>query len=447
LYDTPLLLESPNSTADAFPDPTIDPFYAEDVDELQSASPGQILRTRQVSTEFKRNVASVNQLYYRTTSTTRQAQGTVATVWKPKKPKRPAQILSFHIYGDSASPNCNPSWALIPGTPSHGKIPVSLDSAVYIQWALDQGIYVVVPDHLGSRAAWLAGYQSGAAVLDGIRATRSHYGLSEGAEVVLLGYSGGAHATVWASNMASMYAPDVNIIGAISGGTIFDTKSAFQYIDGTILSGFAGAGLVGLMNAHPDLEEYVMNNMDEEGITKLQMYRNVDMCIPEVFITNPFTNFTNHFINSDPLNHPVIHRIMSQETLFKDLASFEIVSPSYPRLIWHAELDEVVPFDGAKQFVKEQCGINSKANIHFQSIPLTEHISALVLGVPGVVEFMRKIFTHSTPNVPCGTGDSSFTTLLSPRARTILGKEAFNFLIALHGQSLVGTTLKLILPL
>jgi hypothetical protein len=421
-------------------------FYAQDVLELRQYSPGQVIRTRRAVSDFKRNVASVHQIFFRTTNTTRQPQGTVATVWKPKQPKEPAQILSFHTYGDSASPNCNPSWALIPGTASHGKIPISLDSAVYIQWALNHGIYVVVPDHLGPRAAWLAGWQGGAAVLDGIRAIRNHYDLSESAEVVTLGYSGGAHATVWASNMASSYAPDVNIIGAISGGTIFDTKSAFQYIDGSFLSGFAGAGLVGLMNAHPALDEYVTSNMDEEGVRKLQMYRDVDMCIPEVFVTNPFTNFTGHFTNPDPLNHPIVNKIMSQETLFKDLASFDIVTPTYPRLIWHAELDEVVPFDGAKQYVEEQCASNSHANLHFQSIPFTEHISALVLGVPGVVDFMATVFAHTTPHVPCGTSQAPFPTLLSPRARKILGKEAFTFLIALHGQSLAGSTLKLILP-
>ncbi|UZJ53719.1 hypothetical protein CBS101457_003039 [Exobasidium rhododendri] len=376
----------------------------------------------------------------------REPQGTVATVWEPSHPRTPPQILSFHTYQDSASLNCNPSWALIPGTASHGKIPVSLDSSVYIQWALDHGIYVIIPDHLGPKGAWLAGYDSGTSVLDGVRALREHYELAQDAQVALLGYSGGGHATVWASQLAPTYAPDVNIIGDISGGTIIDTLSAFQFIDGTLFSGFAGAGLVGLMNAYPELDEHVRTHFDEDGKRKLQAYRQPNICIPEVFVTNPFTNYTSHFTNADPFEHPTVTRIMKQETLLANLSSLDVAVPTYPRLFWHAELDSVVPYSGAKRYVEEQCASGRGANIQFQSIPLTEHISALMLGIPGVLLFLENIFNHSTPAIACGCADVDFPTLLSWRAKEILGKPAFDFIYALNGRSLAGTTIQLILP-
>jgi acetyl esterase/lipase len=434
----------PRPTSASFPDPRVDPFYAQDQAQLDAAPPGHLLRARSVVTDFTRNVASVSQLYYRTTNTIRDAQGTVATVWQPSRPRSPPQILSFHTYQDSASFNCNPSWALIPGTASHGKIPISLDSSVYIQWALDRGIYVIVPDHLGPDAAWLAGFQAGAAVLDGIRALRHHYDLPDDAQVALLGYSGGGHATVWASQLASSYAPDVHIIGDVSGGTIFDDETAFQYIDGTIFSGFAGAGLVGLMNAYPDLEEHVMANFDDEGKRKLAVFRGENVCIPEVFVTNPFTNYTRHFTNDDPIRDPVVNRVMRQETLFSDYSSTGVAVPAYPRLIWHAELDTVVPLSGAVRYVEEQCA--NGANIQFEVIPKTEHISALMLGIPGVLVFLEHIYDHSTPQLECGSADPDFPTLLSLRARGILGEQAFHFIYNLDGQSLAGTTLQLILP-
>jgi hypothetical protein len=438
------LVDAPLTLTASLPDPTKDPFYASDSDQqLHLSQPGQVLRRRRVVTSFERNVDSSSQLYYRTTSSTKEAQGTVATVWKPSKPKLPVQILSFHTYQDSASLSCHPSWALVSGTASHGKIPVSLDSSVYIQWALDRGIYVIVPDHLGPKAAWLAGIQAGAAVLDGIRALRAHFQLPMDAEAALLGYSGGAHATVWADNMASTYAPDINIIGSISGGTIFDALSAFQYIDGTIISGFAGAGLVGLMNAYPELEEYVKANFDEDGKRKLAIYSETNMCIPEVSITNVYTNFTRHFTNENPLNHPTVIKVMRQETLLRSLATLEVATPTYPRLIWHAGMDEIVPLETAQLYVEEQCA--NGADIHFKSVPLTTHISALVLGVPGVLDYLQRIYSHSTPQIECGSSDFEFTTLLSPlKARSLMGNDAFKFMYALYGRSLVSTSIGLV---
>lgn len=427
-----------------FPDPSFDPFYHEDAQILRSSASGQVLHVRKVGTDFTRNVASSVQLYYRTTGTDEEAQGTVATVWKPTNAREPAQIFSFATYEDATSLNCNPSWALVRGSLSKGKIPVSLDSSVYIQWALDQGIYVIVPDHEGPKAAWLAGFEAGRSVLDGIRALRSFYELPLDAEVGMAGYSGGAHVTAWAVHLASSYAPEINFIGAAYGGTIFDALSGFRFIDGGILGGFAGAGLVGLMRVYPELAEHVLSNFDEEGKKRLAAYDSADMCIAPISVTNMFASFTSHFTNPDPLNHPIVKDVMERETLLKSLSSLGVSTPSFPILVWHALWDEIVPLKDTKQYVEEQCA--NGANIQFQTIPIAEHLTALFFGVPGVVNFLSKVFDHSTASIPCGSSPPDFTTLASPRARSILGPDAYNFLISLHGKSFMGTTIRLVLP-
>ncbi len=54
--------------------------------------------------------------------------------------------------------------------------------------------------------------------MDGIRAATSDLCLT-GPAVAMLGYSGGAHETVWALNQVTNgYASDVNVIGAAFGG-------------------------------------------------------------------------------------------------------------------------------------------------------------------------------------------------------------------------------------
>jgi len=42
--------------------------------------------------------------------------------------------------------------------------------------------------------------------------------LATDSQIGLLGYSGGASATVWATNMHESYAPELNVIGAAHGG-------------------------------------------------------------------------------------------------------------------------------------------------------------------------------------------------------------------------------------
>jgi secretory lipase len=78
---------------------------------------------------------------------------------------------------------------------------------------------------------------------------------------VLTGYSGGAHATGWAAELAHRYAPKLNIVGAAEGGTPANLTTTGDYIDGTVFfglalmssealdRGFPGAGIYSDLNA------------------------------------------------------------------------------------------------------------------------------------------------------------------------------------------------------
>ena len=80
------------------------------------------------------------------------------------------------------------------------------------------------------------GYQS----LDALRATINFApsGLSSATRVAQIGYSGGATATGWAAQLQASYAPDLKVVGFISGGTPADLAGALNYIDGGTWAGF-----------------------------------------------------------------------------------------------------------------------------------------------------------------------------------------------------------------
>lgn len=101
-----------------------------------------------------------------------------------------------------------------------------------------------------------------------------------------------------------------------------------------------------------------------------------------------------------------------------------------------------MPLKTAQEYVKEQCA--NGADIQFLTIPYTTHVAAMILGIPGVVNFLDQLFTHTTPRVECGTRGPEFPLLISPlKAGSILSKKAFRFLYSLGGSSLTGTSLKI----
>lgn len=430
-----------NATAE-FPNPRLDPFYAPPAN-LSAYETGQIIQTRRVNTTIvSDHLASSYQLFYRTTDAIGGAEATVATVWEPKEPKSPAQVLSYHVYMDSASFDCTPSWALVDGSASNGRVSLALDAPVFVKWALSKGIYAVVPDHEGPKAALIAGYQEGPATLDGMRAIRNFYTLPAETGFGMAGYSGGAHVTAWAANLAETYAPDVNIIGATWGGMPPDLRSLTEYLNKGLFAGFVGAGLVGLSSAYPELHDYLLENLTDEGKTQFARYTTKDFCIIEVVTSNPLKDILSLINVTNPLDQEVIHRTLAKESLFMSVSSETISVPNFPRMIYHGLLDEIVPYADEVKYIKEQC--QHGADIQFQTIPVAEHIVGEVLGLPGAVHFLGQVFDGKVPPVLCGTSLPDFITLLDPRANDVLGQDTVKSLLGLNGtKSALGETINL----
>lgn len=218
------LFGSPNAD---FPDPNEDSFY-QAPGNVGSSGRGAVLNSREVPTNIDAKYYDKSyQVLYRTQNTAKEADATVATIWTPKTPSKPAKLFSWQVFEDATQLDCNPSWAFINKTGSKNTITTTIDAPSYIQWALQRGYHVVAPDHLGSDSTFIGGYQEGYAILDGIRAAISFTKLDKKTPTALAGYSGGGHATAWAVNLHSSYAPELNIIGAAHGGTPVDPRGTF----------------------------------------------------------------------------------------------------------------------------------------------------------------------------------------------------------------------------
>lgn len=407
--------------ADGFPDPNIDPFYKVPSDIGRYAN-GQVINSRPVKTQvLSADIDSSFQLLYKTTDAQDQPDATVATIWVPKKPASPTKVFSLQIFEDASQFNCNPSWAWVDKSDSNNKIPASLDSPIFVAWALAQGYYVVSPDHEGTKAAFIVGKTQGQAVLDGIRALKNYRSLPADSGVGFFGYSGGGSATVWATNLQPVYAPEINVVGSAHGGTPIDTKATFQYLNGGFFSGFAGAGLVGVMNAYPELNDYVLANVNDKGREAVTKYRSSNYCLANVVAGYPFTNFYNFITVSDPLNQPVPAKVLAKETLLQSKASYTVPVPKFPRYIFHGLVDEVIPYGVVKDFVKEQCA--KGANIAFSTFALGGHLSTEVTGIPTAISWLKSAFDGTLKQPKCGTDYNFFVSLFSKDADNVMGKD------------------------
>lgn len=248
----------------------------------------------------------------------------------------------------------------------------------------------------------------------------NHEGLSSSStQVALYGYSGGAHASVWADSLAPSYASELKVVGSTYGGTPIDVENVFNYIDGGIFSGFAGAGLVGISTAYPALRKYIDAHINAAGKAKLEALVQPGVCLPEVVISETLTEYEAYINVSNPLKQPIPQKVLKQETLLTSKASWKVPTIKTPRLIFHALLDEIIPLSDAQAYVKQQC--SAGANIQFMLIPLAEHATGEIEGVPSVTQFISQAFAGTTPKVSCGSTVNPISILADTTTKLLGG--------------------------
>lgn len=399
--DKRLLLPQPPA---GFSDPGTDPFY-KPPDNIGSYKKGTVIRRRDTKSTFAllpaNNVAKSYQIGVASENRLNQSILAVATVLVPKNPKKDIGILSFQGFEDAVSVSCAPSWAYVANSGSPAALAGNVESPFWIGWAMDNGYYAVIPDHEGPTAAFISGPNAGKIILDSIRGIISSEQLPADSRVGLGGYSGGGHATVWGTVMQESYAPELNIVGAAHGGTPIDPEHIINYISGGFWSGFALAGVTGLMTQHPALNDYVYSIITPDGRKKLEKITSPGQCIQNVIFDYAFTDVFSLVTKKNPLSAAAAQETLKENTLLKSKASFKIPVPKYPRLVYHSPFDEVIPYNDTVQFVKDQCA--EGANIAFATLPLAEHALGQLEGTLPAIAFVGKALAGTTPSVECGS--------------------------------------------
>ncbi|MEV6139641.1 lipase family protein [Nocardia sp. NPDC051990] len=364
--------------------PGDDPFYAAPAD-LASHPNGAVLGSRTIPVLGLSIPVAAWQLRYRTTDSEEHPQLDVTTVLVPPVPwSGPRPVLSYQVPENSLDTRCAPSATLRGG--SDTDMARIMQDAPFIAEALRRGWAVVVSDYEGPQSRLFDGVTSGRGVLDGIRAARSFppAGINAASPIGAFGYSSGAFATLWATQLRREYAPEVRFVGTSAGGVPTDIPTMAQLADGA-----EGAILILLGLARNEPESRLADLLNDEGRRALRA-AGTSSCGAD--LAQKFSDIHVDDFATVPnlLAHPAFRNAARPNELGR-------TTPDTPLYLYHSVTDEKIPVAGYTALVDTYCAQGATLTAIHSLFPT--HIGAAAGEAFGGLNFLADRFA-GTPQAP-----------------------------------------------
>jgi pimeloyl-ACP methyl ester carboxylesterase len=362
--------------------PSDDPFYTPP-NPLSPGVPGDVVRQRKVNvfadptTLFPLPVNSW-QIVYRSTAATGAANAVSGTLLVPRTPwtRGPRPLVSYAVGTHGLGDACAPSHRLRTGTENEIAL---ISQALLAGWA------VVLTDYEGLGTpgphTYAVGRSEGHAVLDAARAAARvpGSGLSPSGPVGLFGYSQGGQATSFAAELAPSYAPDLHLVGVATGGVPADLAEVARFNDGNVGFSLVLAAAAGFAAAYPDVPfESILSDLGRRTVPRVEQ-----ACTVELATIAPLRHLRDFVTVPDPLADP-----RWQARLADNRAGTQ--APAAPVYLYHGSADELIPRGVGERLRTEWCGLG--ATVHWQQIPLAEHILGVSIGGPAAMAWLGQRF-------------------------------------------------------
>ncbi|WP_327140279.1 lipase family protein [Nocardia sp. NBC_01327] len=391
--------------------PGDDPFYHSPV-PLGRLAPGTILRSRQVRLGLFGLVPQqieAWQLLYRTTDLRGAPEAAVTTVLLPwgADPAERRPLLSFQCAIDAVAPMCFPSYALRHGARALGSIP-QLELPL-IASALTRGWAVSVPDHEGLGGHFGAAREPGYRALDAARAALRFpaLGLAADTRIGLWGYSGGGLATAWAAELASEYAPELDIVGAVAGSPVGDPAAAFVRLNASPYAGFAMVFTAGLRRAYPQLRAVLSDHLSAAYLALLDTAeRTPTLPLLARFAGRDADRHAREGLAA-MLDHPELRIVL-------DDIRPGAQAPAMPMLVLQAVHDEVIAVADIDAHVGRY--LRRGAHVGYLRDRLSMHLPLQFLGAPTMIDWLADRFEDQPLGLP--GRETVWSVALSRRSRS-----------------------------
>ena len=364
--------------------PSQDPWYT-GPDGYECESPGTVLRIRQApgnATSVVQGAASAWNILYATTDSRYNPSWAVTTVFVPNNTNGTA-LLSYQVAYDSANLDDSPSYGLYSGL-----VDMELWNPIVAQgWILN------VPDYEGVNASFTAGVMSGHATLDSIRAVLSlkqKFDIADNVKYAMWGYSGGALASEWASELQTQYAPEMNFAGAALGGLTPNVTSVLVYITGALSAGLIPSSLLGMTSQFPDARAALLTELKQTGPYNATSF----LAALNYSYTQAAEAFANQDITAyfmDGLNgilSPPVQKVINNDCIM-GYHGF----PGMPLYIYKAINDEISPVADTDALVDKYCGIG--VNITYERNTIGGHAAEVTNGALSAFSFLAGVLAPS----------------------------------------------------
>ncbi len=354
------------------PNHPVDPYYNEDEyaafytppDPLPPGVPGDVIRTEPSRLVLAPSgqpgavMATGTRVMYRSTDSRGNPMAVSGTYFEPYNRWPGAGPRPLLVYGPGTQglgDQCAPSRQFNQGIHFSPFLDIAFNyEAMFVSTLVARGFAVMMTDYQGLGTPGVHTYVNRVAeadaMLDAGRAAMRLPGTSLDAHgpMALMGYSQGGGAAAAAVELASSYAPELRIVGAVAGAPPADLEAQIPFTDGSVLAGVIGYALNSVISAHPEYAEKVRATLTPMGQKMLD--DTATQCIGETVLRYRFKHLRDFFVGdvNEVAHNPLFHKIFDAQRLGR-------YKPGAPVFVLSNRYDPLVPWGPAAQMARAWC--------------------------------------------------------------------------------------------
>lgn len=234
----------------------------------------------------------------------------------------------------------------------------------FLATLLARGFAIVVTDGVGlgthgpQSPQFLNRVAAGTALIDAARAAQKLPGTSLDPQgpVAFWGWASGGQASLSAAELASTYAPELNVVGTYANAPLTNVVEAIPSVDGNFLAVLAGYLLRGIQASYPETEQAIWDALTPRGVQMLDWSGHT--CLVQGGVDYAFRHLQFWF--KDDLN-----ALASAEPLRTIFASQRIGNskPQGPVYISHNRWDPLAPYTAARDTASDWCNLGADVEL------------------------------------------------------------------------------------
>ncbi len=283
-------------------------------------------------------------------------------------PSRGRPVISWAHGTHGIADQCAPSRTadMVSRLPSIGKL-------------VSQGYVVVATDYEGlgtpGTHPYLVGESEAHGVLDIVKAAHQIRETRVSDKTFVWGQSQGGQAALFAGELAPSYAPQLDVLGVVSGAPVTDAAAMFPAA-ATIPStlGFAVMGMIGMQAAYPDAK--VADVLTPSALEKAKIVD--EKCYGAVL--SAFQQPVDQVIAHNPADVPPFPAVFATDSPGK-------VPTAAPMLVYQGKSDDVVYQIFTDQYVKKACGLGN--TVDYETYSGQDHYSENDVAEKDILEWMQ----------------------------------------------------------